>query len=118
MKQRMCFGIVLYGSVKCLEYQRIVIVITRDIRNDAAVIEVEYSTEIYLVYFNSFIPFEFGYIGEPLLIGLFRIELRFKRFSARYCGFFACLVQPRWLYLIVDLIPITRQMRKIRLSLT
>ena len=68
MEQRMCLGIVLYGPVKCLEYQRIIIVITRDIRNDAAVIEVEYSTEIYLVYFYPFIPFELGYIGEPRLL--------------------------------------------------
>ena len=68
MEQRMCLGIVLYGPVKCLEYQGIIIVIPRDIRNDAAVIEVEYSTEIYLVYFYPFIPFELGYIGEPRLL--------------------------------------------------
>ena len=53
--------------------------ITDDISNYAAIVEVEYGAEIYFVCFNSFIPFEFGYIGEPLLIGLFRIELAVQK---------------------------------------
>ena len=66
-------------SVKSLEYQRVVIVITDDISNNAAIVEVEYGAEIYFVYFNSFIPFEFCYICEPLLIRLFRIELTIQK---------------------------------------
>ena len=116
MEQRVGIRIRLYSTVKGLENQWVVIAITYDISNKATVIEIQDCTEIYFVYLNTLIPFELRNVGKPFLVGLVRIELAVKEVT--YSGFFACRVKPWLLYLMVDLMPLARQIRRIRLSFT
>lgn len=74
----MCIGIGNYSSVKCVEYQWIVIAVTDDESYDSAVIKVENGTEVNFVLFNSFIPFELGNICKPFLIRLFCMKFTVK----------------------------------------
>ena len=69
----------LHRPVKSLENERVVIAVTDYIRNNAAVIEIQYGTEIDLMYFNAFIPLELCYICEPLLVRLVRKEFPIKK---------------------------------------
>ena len=75
VEQRMCIRVDLNGSVKGLEYERIVIVLTQRIGHDTPVTEVQNSAQIELMYLNALVPFEFRHISEPLLIGLIGVKL-------------------------------------------
>lgn len=75
VKQRMCAWICPYRLIEGFIYQRIVITVTNDIGNNAAVIEVKNGAEIDLMYRDPLVPFEFRHIGEPLFVGLFCTEL-------------------------------------------
>lgn len=79
VEQRVCARIGLHRPVKSLENERIVIAVTDYIGNNAAVIEIQYGTEIDLMYFNAFIPLELCYICEPLLVRLVRKEFPIKK---------------------------------------
>ena len=50
------------------------------------------------------LPFKLSNISKPLLIRLSAWNWRLSRFSAIYCRFFARMLQPWLLYLMVDLI--------------
>ena len=75
VEQRMRVGICLDRLVESFEYQRIVVALADNEGDDAPVIQVKDGAEIELMYLNTLIPLEFCDIGEPLLIGLVRIEL-------------------------------------------
>ena len=75
VKQRMSTRICLCRLVKGFIHQRIVISVTNDIGNDAAVIEVKNGAEIDLMHRDPLVPFEFRHIGEPLFVGLLCTKL-------------------------------------------
>ena len=74
VKQGMCVRIGLNCLVEGFENQRIVVALTKHIGHDAPVTEIQNGTQIEFVYLRPLIPFEVCYIGEPLLVGLCRIE--------------------------------------------
>ena len=67
-----------YCPIKGLENQWVVIPVTDHIGNNATVIEVEDRAEIDLVYFNSLIPFQLCYVGQPFLVWLIRMKFAVK----------------------------------------
>lgn len=67
--------VVLHRVLKGLKHQQIVVAVTNHVTDDSAVIEVQNGAQIYLVYLNALIPFEFRYVGKPFFIRLIRIEL-------------------------------------------
>ena len=71
----MCIRICFYSLVKGLEYESIVVAVTYDIGNDSPVAKIQNRTQVDLMNFDSFIPFEFCNIGEPLFIGMLCIKL-------------------------------------------
>ena len=71
----MCVRICFYSLVKGLKYKSIVIAVTYDIGNDSPVAKIQNRTQVDLMNFNSFIPFEFCNIGEPLLVGKLCVKL-------------------------------------------
>ena len=71
-----------FGSNRCsksLEYQRIVVGVPDHIADDSSVIQIQDGTEIYLLYFNSDVVFEFCDISQPFLVGLVCLELPFQQ---------------------------------------
>ena len=67
VKQGMCVRIGLNCLVEGFENQRIVVALTKHIGHDAPVTEIQNGAQIEFVYLSPLIPFEFCYIGEPLL---------------------------------------------------
>ena len=70
--------ICLYGSIKCIIYQRVVVVVSDDIGNDTSVIEIKNGTEIDLVFFAILVPLELRNIRQPFLIRLVCMEVPVK----------------------------------------
>ena len=79
VEQRVRIWVGLDCFLQGLIYQRIVVVVTDNVGNDAAVIEVKNGAEINLVYLCALIPLKFCYIGEPLFIRFVRIELTIEQ---------------------------------------
>ena len=79
VKQGMCVRIGFNRLVEGFENQRIIVALTEHIGHDAPVTEIQNGTQIELVYLSSLIPFEFCYIGKPLLVGLCGIELSVQK---------------------------------------
>ena len=75
MEQGMRVRIGFHSLIKGLENQRIVIAFAEHIGHDAPVTKVEDGAQIEFLYLHTLKPFEFGHIGEPLLIGLCGIKL-------------------------------------------
>ena len=71
----MCVRICFYSLVKGLKYKSIVIAVTYDIGNDSPVAKIQNRTQVDLMNFNSFIPFEFRNIGKPLFVGMLCVKL-------------------------------------------
>ena len=69
----------LYGPVKGLKDQRIIVAITDHKGNNTTVIEVQNSTEIDLVHLNALIPFELCYIGQPFFVGFLCMKIAVKK---------------------------------------
>ena len=67
--------ICLYGGIKSIVYQWIVIAVPNLIGDNAPVIEIENGTEIDFVYLNAFIPLELRNIRQPFLVRLLRMEV-------------------------------------------
>ena len=65
----------LQRVVKGLEYQGIVVSVTKYIGNDSAVTQVKDCTQVNLVYCNPFIPFELCNICEPFLVEIICMEI-------------------------------------------
>ena len=75
VKQWGCVWIGLQSSFECVEYNRVVVAVTNNIRNDTSVIQVEDCTQIDFVDFNTFIPFELCNIGKPFHIWLWCMKI-------------------------------------------
>lgn len=75
VEQWMGVRVRLNSRIKSFENKRIVVSSTEHIGYDMSVIKVQNSTEIELVYCNSFVPFELSYIGQLFLIWFLYIEL-------------------------------------------
>ena len=75
MEQGMRVRIGFHSLIKGLENQRIVVAFAEHIGHDAPVAKVEDGAQIEFLYLHTLKPFEFGHIGEPLLIGLCGIKL-------------------------------------------
>ncbi len=75
MEQRMCVRIGFYSSSECVENNRIVVVLADYIRDNASVIQVKNGTQIDLVDFRTFIPFELRNIRQPFFIRLLRMKI-------------------------------------------
>jgi len=71
----MCIRICPNCLVKCLEKQRIIIVLTERVGHNAPVTEIQNGTQIESVNLGSLIPFELRHVGEPFLVGLCGIKL-------------------------------------------
>ena len=75
VEQRMRVGIGFQGLVEGFEHQRIVVTLTDNVGDDAPIIQIQDGAEVEFAYLNAFVPLELCDIGEPLLVGLVRIEL-------------------------------------------
>ena len=75
MEDWMRTRVFLQRFVKGLEYQGIIVPVTKYIGNDSAVTQVKDCTQVNLVYCNPFIPFEFCNICEPFLVEIICMEI-------------------------------------------
>lgn len=71
----MCIRVGFYSLVKGLKHEGIVVTVADNIGDDSPVIEVQDGAQIDLADFETFIPLEFRYIGEPFFIRFLRMEL-------------------------------------------
>ena len=78
VEDRMGVRICLYCGIKCVIYQRVVVIVSDYISDDASVIEIENGTEIDLALFAVLVPFELCHIRQPFLIWLIRVEVPVK----------------------------------------
>ena len=69
VEQGVSTWICLYSLIKGFEYKRVIVAFTNDIGHNTPIIEIQNGTEIDFMYFNTFIPFELGYIGQPFSFG-------------------------------------------------
>ena len=75
----MCVRVELNSFVKGLEYARIIIVLTHLIGHNAPVTEAQNGAQIELMYLDTLIPFVLRCIGQPFLVGLFRMKLAIEK---------------------------------------
>ena len=75
VEQRMCVRIGFYCGFECVEHNRIVVAVANYIRDNASVVQVKNGTQIGLVDFCTFIPFELCNIRQPFFIRLLRMEI-------------------------------------------
>ena len=75
VEQWMCVRIGFNGRIQSVKYQRIIVAVTDDIRNDSAVIQIEDCAEVQFVHRGAFVPLELCYIGQPLLVGRTCVKL-------------------------------------------
>ena len=75
MEDGMGVWVFLQSLVKGLEYKWIVVSVPNYKGNNAPVIEVKNGAKINLVDFNTFIPLELRYIGQPLFVGCLGVEV-------------------------------------------
>lgn len=74
MEHRMCIRIPPDGQIKCLEYQRIIVTVADNIRDDSSVIQIQDRTKIDLMFFSIYVILELCNICQPFLVR----RLRFK----------------------------------------
>ena len=72
-----------------IKHQRIVIGIPNHVADDPSVIQIQDGTEIYLLYFNTDVVFEFGNIGQPFLVGLVCLEFPVQQIVCQVIWIFA-----------------------------
>ena len=58
MEHGMCIRILLDGQIKCLEYQRIIVTVADNIRDDSSVIQIQDRTKIDLMFFSIYVILE------------------------------------------------------------
>lgn len=104
--------------VKGFIHKGVVITFAQCIGHDTPVTEVQNRAQIEFVDQDPLIPFELGYISQPLLVRPICIELAVQKIFGNILGFLARLVQPWLLYFTVERISLARQIRNTRLSLT
>ena len=79
MEQRRCSGIGRCRQIKGVKYQRIIVPVSDYIGDDPAVVQVEDGAEVDLMDLNPFIPLELRHVCQPLLVGLFRVEVSVQK---------------------------------------
>ena len=87
--QRVCIWICGNRCAECVKHQRIVIGIPNHVADDPSVIQIQDGTEIYLLYFNTDVVFEFGNIGQPFLVGLVCLEFPVQQIVCQVIWIFA-----------------------------
>ena len=83
MEQGVRVWIGFHGIFKGFVNQWIVIAFAEHIGHDAPVAKVEDGAQIEFLYLHTLKPFEFGHIGEPLLIGLCGIKLPVQKILSK-----------------------------------
>ena len=78
VEDRMGVWICLYSGIKCVIYQRVVVIVSDYISDDASVIEIKNGTEIDLALFAVLVPLELRNIRQPFFIRLVRMEVPVK----------------------------------------
>lgn len=73
VEQWMCIRIGFHCSLECVKHNRVVVVVTNNIRNDTSVVQVKDGTQIRFC--ELLVPFELYNIGEPLHILSWRMEI-------------------------------------------
>ena len=79
VKQGMCVRIGSNRLIEGFENQRIIVAFTEHIGHDAPVTEIQNGAQIEFANLSSLIPFEFCYIGKPLLVRLCGIEVSVQK---------------------------------------
>ena len=93
VEQWMCIRIGFHCSLECVKHNRVVVVVTNNIRNDASVVQVKDGTQIDFV--NSSYHLNSITSVSHFIFGLGAWKLRPSTFSATYCGL-AALFAPYW----------------------
>lgn len=75
MEQRVCVRICRDCCIECIKHQRIIIMVSDDMRNNSPVTQVENSAQIDLVHILPNVILELCYIGQPLRVGTFCMKL-------------------------------------------
>ena len=78
VEQWFCVRVFSNSLVECFKYQRIVIPIADDKVYDPAIIQIQNSAQIDLVYLDPLIPFKLRYVGQPLLVRLVCVKFTVK----------------------------------------
>ncbi len=64
---------------ECIKHQRIVVGIPNHIADNSPVIQIQDGAEIYLLYLNTNVVFEFRNIGQPFLVGFVCLEFAIQQ---------------------------------------
>ena len=88
VKQGMCVWIGPNSFIKGLVNKGIIVVFAQGVGHDASVTKIQDGTEVELMHGQSFIPFEFGHIGQPLLVRLFSVKLPVQNILSKELGIF------------------------------
>ena len=75
VEQWMCIRIGFHCSLECVKHNRIVVVVTNNIRNDTSVVQVKDGTQIDFVNYYALVLFELCNIGKPLHIWSWCMEI-------------------------------------------
>ena len=75
VEQLMCIRMGFNCSLECVKHNRVVVVVTNNIRNDTSVVQVKDGTQIDFVNHYALVPFELYDIGKPLHIRSWRMEI-------------------------------------------
>ena len=89
----MCIRIGFHCSLECVKHNRVVVVVTNNIRNDTSVVQVKDGTQIDFV--NSSYHLNSITSVSHFIFGLGAWKSRLNTFSATYCGL-AALFAPYW----------------------
>ena len=93
VEQLMCIRMGFNCSLECVKHNRVVVVVTNNIRNDTSVVQVKDGTQIDFV--NSSYHLNSVTSVSHFIFGLGAWKLRLSTFSATYCGL-AALFAPYW----------------------
>lgn len=93
VEQLMCIRMGFNCSLECVKHNRVVVVVTNNIRNDTSVVQVKDGTQIDFV--NSSYHLNSITSVSHFIFGLGAWKLRPSTFSATYCGL-AALFAPYW----------------------
>lgn len=98
MEDGVSIGVGLYGLVKGLKNKRMIVAVSNNEGNNATVIQVQNSAQIDLVDLNTFVPFEFRHIGQPLFVGSRGVEFTVQHVL---CNILRTLRLPRTAVIVV-----------------
>lgn len=75
VEQWMYIRIGFHCSLECVKHNRIVVVVTNNIRNDTSVVQIEDGAQIDFVNYYTLVPFELCNIGKLLHIWSWCMEI-------------------------------------------